>query len=98
MRGEDVGGDILFMASLAAAVPWPFHLPYAAANAGVEQAARTLPETAGLVVMGLGGAVAVASGLVFLWIVIASWRRARAARLALRARRFPSWTGQLSRS
>jgi NADP-dependent 3-hydroxy acid dehydrogenase YdfG len=30
------------MASLAAATPWPFHLPYAAANAGVEQAARTL--------------------------------------------------------
>jgi NAD(P)-dependent dehydrogenase (short-subunit alcohol dehydrogenase family) len=42
MRRDDVGGDILFMASLAAAVPWPFHLPYAAANAGVEQAARTL--------------------------------------------------------
>jgi NADP-dependent 3-hydroxy acid dehydrogenase YdfG len=42
MRREGAGGDILFMASLAAAVPWPFHLPYAAANAGVEQAARTL--------------------------------------------------------
>lgn len=42
MRREDTGGDILFMASLAAATPWPFHLPYAAANAGVEQAARTL--------------------------------------------------------
>jgi NAD(P)-dependent dehydrogenase (short-subunit alcohol dehydrogenase family) len=42
MRRDDAGGDILFMTSLAAAVPWPFHLPYAAANAGVEQAARTL--------------------------------------------------------
>jgi NADP-dependent 3-hydroxy acid dehydrogenase YdfG len=42
MRRDGTGGDILFMASLAAAVPWPFHLPYAAANAGVEQAARTL--------------------------------------------------------
>src|SRR3954465_11255188 len=42
MRSDDAGGDILFMTSLAAAVPWPFHLPYAAANAGVEQAARTL--------------------------------------------------------
>ena len=42
MRRDGAGGDILFMASLAAAVPWPFHLPYAAANAGVEQAARTL--------------------------------------------------------
>jgi len=35
-------GDILFVTSLAAVQPWPFHLPYAAANAGVEQAVRTL--------------------------------------------------------
>jgi NADP-dependent 3-hydroxy acid dehydrogenase YdfG len=35
-------GDIVFITSLAAVQPWPFHLPYAAANAGVEQAARTL--------------------------------------------------------
>src|SRR4051794_8038149 len=42
MRAAGNGGDILFVASLAAATPWPFHLPYAAANAGVEQAARTL--------------------------------------------------------
>jgi NADP-dependent 3-hydroxy acid dehydrogenase YdfG len=41
MRGEG-GGDILFITSLAAVQPWPFHLPYAAANAGVEQAARSL--------------------------------------------------------
>lgn len=41
MRREG-GGDILFVTSLAAVQPWPFHLPYAAANAGVEQAARTL--------------------------------------------------------
>jgi NADP-dependent 3-hydroxy acid dehydrogenase YdfG len=39
---RDGGGDILFVTSLAAVQPWPFHLPYAAANAGVEQAARTL--------------------------------------------------------
>ena len=42
MRRDGVGGDILFMTSLAAATPWPFHLPYAAASAGVEQAVRTL--------------------------------------------------------
>jgi NAD(P)-dependent dehydrogenase (short-subunit alcohol dehydrogenase family) len=36
------GGDLVFVTSLAAVQPWPFHLPYAAANAGVEQAARTL--------------------------------------------------------
>ena len=35
-------GDILFISSASAGQPWPFHLPYAAANAGVEHAARTL--------------------------------------------------------
>jgi NADP-dependent 3-hydroxy acid dehydrogenase YdfG len=42
MRATGQGGDILFVTSLAGVQPWPFHLPYAAANAGVEQAARTL--------------------------------------------------------
>ncbi len=42
MRNTGAGGDILFVASLAAVNPWPFHLPYASANAGVEHAARTL--------------------------------------------------------
>jgi NADP-dependent 3-hydroxy acid dehydrogenase YdfG len=42
MRRNGNGGDILFMTSLAAATPWPFHLPYAAASAGVEHAVRTL--------------------------------------------------------
>lgn len=42
MRRDVIGGDILFVTSLAAATPWPFHLPYAAASAGVEQAVRTL--------------------------------------------------------
>jgi NADP-dependent 3-hydroxy acid dehydrogenase YdfG len=42
MRRDGRGGDILFVTSLAAVTPWPFHLPYAAANAGVEQAVRTL--------------------------------------------------------
>jgi NADP-dependent 3-hydroxy acid dehydrogenase YdfG len=42
MRRDAIGGDILFVTSLAAATPWPFHLPYAAASAGVEQAVRTL--------------------------------------------------------
>ena len=42
LRRDGGGGDILFVTSLAAVQPWPFHLPYAAANAGVEQAARTL--------------------------------------------------------
>jgi NADP-dependent 3-hydroxy acid dehydrogenase YdfG len=42
MRRDGRGGDILFMTSLAAATPWPFHLPYAAASAGVEHAVRTL--------------------------------------------------------
>jgi len=42
MRRDGHGGDILFMTSLAAATPWPLHLPYAAASAGVEHAVRTL--------------------------------------------------------
>jgi NAD(P)-dependent dehydrogenase (short-subunit alcohol dehydrogenase family) len=42
MRRDGRGGDILFITSLAAATPWPFHLPYAAASAGVEHAVRTL--------------------------------------------------------
>jgi NAD(P)-dependent dehydrogenase (short-subunit alcohol dehydrogenase family) len=42
MRAGGTGGDILFVTSRAAAEPWPLHLPYAAASAGVEQAARTL--------------------------------------------------------
>lgn len=42
MRRDDIGGDIVFITSLAGVEPWPFHLPYAAANAGVEHAARTL--------------------------------------------------------
>jgi len=42
MRRDGNGGDILFITSLAAATPWPLHLPYAAASAGVEHAVRTL--------------------------------------------------------
>jgi NAD(P)-dependent dehydrogenase (short-subunit alcohol dehydrogenase family) len=42
MRATGRGGDILFMTSSAGAVPWVFHLPYAAANAGVEHAARIM--------------------------------------------------------
>jgi NAD(P)-dependent dehydrogenase (short-subunit alcohol dehydrogenase family) len=42
MRASGSGGDILFITSLAGVVPWVFHLPYAAANAGVEHAARIL--------------------------------------------------------
>jgi NAD(P)-dependent dehydrogenase (short-subunit alcohol dehydrogenase family) len=42
MRRDGAGGDILFVTSAAGVNPWPLHLPYAAANAGVEHAARTL--------------------------------------------------------
>jgi NAD(P)-dependent dehydrogenase (short-subunit alcohol dehydrogenase family) len=42
MRAAGRGGDILFISSASAAQPWPFHLPYSAANAGVEHAARIL--------------------------------------------------------
>jgi NAD(P)-dependent dehydrogenase (short-subunit alcohol dehydrogenase family) len=42
MREHGESGDILFVTSSAGVQPWPLHLPYAAANAGVEHAARTL--------------------------------------------------------
>ena len=35
-------GDILFITSTSAAEPWPYHLPYGAASAGAEHAARIL--------------------------------------------------------
>jgi len=42
MRGAEVEGDILFITSASGATPWPYHLPYASSNAGIEHAARTL--------------------------------------------------------
>src|SRR5579864_5714837 len=42
MRRAGVGGDIIFVTSAAGVWPWVEHLPYAAANAGVEHAARIL--------------------------------------------------------
>ena len=42
MRRKGLEGDILFVSSLAAVEPWPLQLPYGAASAGVEQAAKTL--------------------------------------------------------
>jgi NADP-dependent 3-hydroxy acid dehydrogenase YdfG len=42
MRRAGVGGDIVFVTSAAGVWPWIQHLPYAAANAGVEHAARIL--------------------------------------------------------
>lgn len=43
---------------------------------GAEQAGRTLAESMGLGVMGLGGLVAVAGGLIFLWAVLAAFLEA----------------------
>jgi NAD(P)-dependent dehydrogenase (short-subunit alcohol dehydrogenase family) len=42
MLRAGVGGDIIFVTSAAAVWPWIEHLPYAAANAGAEHAARIL--------------------------------------------------------
>lgn len=35
-------GDVIFISSTTAGVPWPFHSPYAASKAGVEMAARSI--------------------------------------------------------
>jgi NAD(P)-dependent dehydrogenase (short-subunit alcohol dehydrogenase family) len=42
MRSRALPGDLVFVSSTSAAVPWPFHVPYAASKAGVENAARAL--------------------------------------------------------
>lgn len=42
MLGNESRGDVIFISSTTAAVPWPFHTPYAASKAGVEMAARSL--------------------------------------------------------
>jgi len=48
---------------------------------GTEQVAVTdaMAKTVGLVVMGIGGVIAVVGGLVFLALVLGAWRRARAS-------------------
>jgi NADP-dependent 3-hydroxy acid dehydrogenase YdfG len=42
MKNAGTTGDILFVTSLVAALPWPYQLVYAAASAGVAQAAQVL--------------------------------------------------------
>jgi NADP-dependent 3-hydroxy acid dehydrogenase YdfG len=42
MRREGDGGDVLFITSTSAVEAWPHYVAYSAANAGVEQAARSL--------------------------------------------------------
>jgi hypothetical protein len=44
---------------------------------GAEQQGRDLQQTLGLVVMGLGGVVAIAGGLAFLFLVLRTWRAPR---------------------
>lgn len=55
MVGRGAGGDVLFVSSTTAAVPWPHLATYAATKAGVEQAARTI----GLELEGTGVRVSV---------------------------------------
>lgn len=56
---------------------------------GQEQSARTLTETAGLAVMGLGGLVAVIGGILFLQLVLTAWARAARANAPAPAGRTP---------
>ncbi len=42
LRARQRPGDLVFVSSTSAVVPWPFHVPYAASKAGVENAARAL--------------------------------------------------------
>lgn len=45
---------------------------------GAEQHARSLAETAGLFVMGVGGVVAIVGGLAFLFLFVSAWRTRQA--------------------
>jgi hypothetical protein len=49
---------------------------------GAEQATRTLAESIGLAVMGVGGFVAVAGGVVFLLVVVAAFGHGARARFS----------------
>jgi NADP-dependent 3-hydroxy acid dehydrogenase YdfG len=42
MLAHGAGGDLVFVSSRAAAIPWPRHAPYGAAKAGVESLAAAL--------------------------------------------------------
>jgi NADP-dependent 3-hydroxy acid dehydrogenase YdfG len=42
MLAHGEGGDLVFVSSRAAAIPWPRHTPYGAAKAGMESAAAAL--------------------------------------------------------
>jgi NAD(P)-dependent dehydrogenase (short-subunit alcohol dehydrogenase family) len=42
MLRDGIGGDVVFLSSVAATQPWPLQIPYAAASAGVEHVARSL--------------------------------------------------------
>ena len=42
MLADKASGDVVFISSTSAVTPWPFHSPYAASKAGVEQAARSI--------------------------------------------------------
>lgn len=42
MIADKASGDVVFISSTSAVTPWPFHSPYAASKAGVEQAARSI--------------------------------------------------------
>lgn len=61
---------------------------------GGEQQIRTVGEWIGLTVMGVGGAVAVTGGLLFLVIVGAMWRR----HIVRHSRRGGTWRGLLART
>lgn len=42
MLARGASGDVVFLSSASAAVPWPLHAAYAGSKAGLEQAARSL--------------------------------------------------------
>jgi hypothetical protein len=68
------GGQLLHIAGLV----WSGGYGVQRKVAGAEQVLRTQGEVAGMALMGLGGLIAVAGGIVFALVVLAQLRKGRA--------------------
>ncbi|MCI0669232.1 MAG: hypothetical protein L0Y64_02100, partial [Myxococcaceae bacterium] len=59
---------------------------------GAEQVRRSLPESLGMGIQGLGGAVAILGGVLFLWLVVSAWLAARRGAKVEQSRRETAWS------
>ncbi len=59
---------------------------------GAEQVRRSLPESLGMGIQGLGGGVAILGGVLFLWLVVSAWLAARRGAKVEQPRRETTWS------